>query len=90
MRALVLLPLLALGGCASAPQDIHVYSQQVARPMLRDSVPQNLLSCLDEPSGSKVSTNRQAASYVLEIKRAGRDCRQKLSVVGNLIKNEAN
>jgi hypothetical protein len=87
MRALALLAVMALSGCASSPA-ILTAPPQVARPLLRDSVPQSLLACLDEPNGAKVATNRQGATYVLDLKRAGRDCRQKLHSVGALIQNE--
>jgi hypothetical protein len=87
MRALALLAVMALSGCASSPA-ILTAPPQVARPLLRDSVPQSLLACLDEPSGAKVATNRQAANYVIDLKRAGRDCRQKLHSVGTLIEGE--
>jgi starvation-inducible outer membrane lipoprotein len=87
MRAFLLLAALALSGCASSPA-VLTAPPQVARPLLRDTIPQSLLACLDEPNGGKVATNRQAATYVLDLKRAGRDCRQKLHSVGALIEGE--
>ncbi|MDI9847392.1 hypothetical protein QM467_04865 [Rhodoblastus sp. 17X3] len=87
MRAFLLLVALALTGCASSPA-VLTAPPQVSRPMLRDTIPQSLRTCLPEPDGAKVATNRQVATYVLDLKRAGRDCRQKLRSIGALIEGE--
>jgi starvation-inducible outer membrane lipoprotein len=77
---------LALTGCATAP--VMVAPPQSIQPMLRDVMPASLLVCHAEPLGAGISTNRQAAKYVLDLKSAGQDCRAKLRAVGGLIRNE--
>lgn len=92
MRTLLLIPLLALAACSSAPPaqvpTLLVAPPTPQRPFLKDEVPDSALTCKTEPSGATVETSRQAATYVNEVRSAGRDCRQKLKGVRELIRNE--
>jgi hypothetical protein len=85
-RTLSILALLALAGCQSTPVIVAPPAPQ--RTYLRDVTPQELMRCQAEPSAAGVHTNRQVARYVLALKAAGGDCRQKLGAVGDLIRSE--
>jgi hypothetical protein len=87
MRALFLIAALALTGCASSPA-VVAPPPIVLHQHLRDVVPQSLLHCLPEPDGAKVATVREVARHIVALKRAGRDCRDKLKSVGVLIEDE--
>ncbi|MDR3427806.1 hypothetical protein [Silvimonas sp.] len=88
----ILLTLIALGmlsGCATAPPQVVMTAPAVVqRPYLRDIVPASSLSCLREPSHDKVLTVRQAAVFIVNLKKAGADCRQKLGIVRDMIQRE--
>jgi len=88
----LLIALLALGACASAPADraptLVVAPPTPPRSSLKDRIPTSALECKDEPNGSTVQTSRQVAIYVVSVKQAGRDCRTKLRGAKALIQNE--
>ena len=90
MNRLLLIPLLALTACASSPRTVDV---TIAPPIpverkLRDIIPASQLRCLGKPDGSKVTSARQSAKYIVDLDKAGADCRQKLSVVRDLVTNQ--
>ncbi len=68
---LMLLVATALLGCAKAP----IVSVQAA------PIPGQLLECKPEPMPPATGSQRQVASYVLDLADAGDDCRQKLGAV---------
>jgi hypothetical protein len=85
------LPLLLLTGCASAPEPAKIVITAppvVEKKLLRDVVPTSLLACQIEPDGFSTKTIRQSAEYILDVKKAGRDCRQKLGSVRKIIQSE--
>ena len=88
MRSLWLLPLLILAACGAQPQVVVSAPPEVVRTPLRDLLPDNELKCLREPNGANVTTVRQSAKYVIDLKKAGADCRQKLSSVRDIIQTE--
>lgn len=68
---------LALGGCATPSPAI-----EVAGP----SVPDQLLTCRDEPTPPTTGTQRAVALYVIDLADAGDDCRQKLAGVRGIVR----
>ncbi len=88
MKYLWLVCFIPLVGCGEQPQVIVTAPPEVKRTFLRDVIPGNELNCQKEPDGSKVSTVRQSAKYVVDLRKAGSDCRQKLSSVRDIIQQE--
>ena len=66
-----------LGGCAKPSPAITV-----AGP----SVPDQLLTCRDEPTPPATGTQRAVALYVIDLADAGDDCRQKLAGVRGIVR----
>lgn len=90
MKLILILPLLALAACASEPKPVEVV---LAPPVpkaqkLRDIIPAAQLVCQSEPDGTRVATVRQSAKYIIDLKKSGANCRQKLSVVREIIGNQ--
>lgn len=79
---------MSLCGCASVPATVASPPVIVERQHLKNRVPASMLSCVPEPNGSSVSTSRESASYIVDLRAAGRDCRNKLNAVGELIRKE--
>lgn len=73
---LVLLGLI-LGGCAKPSPAI-----EVAGP----TVPDQLLTCRDEPTPPATGTQRAVALYVIDLAEAGDDCRAKLGAVRSIVR----
>jgi hypothetical protein len=48
-------------------------------------IPQHLLDCTAEPIPGTLRTDRELATYLLDLADAGEDCRQKLRALGGLI-----
>lgn len=85
----VLLALLLCAGCAhTEPQVVVAAPPQVERTPLKKLIPDAALRCSQEPSGTQVTTVRQVARYVVDLKKAGADCRQKLGGVRDIIRQE--
>jgi len=79
---------LLLAGCAAAPPVVVTAPPEIHRTFMRDIIPVSELKCLKEPNGDAVSTVRQSAKYIVEVKKAGQDCRQKLEGVREIIQQE--
>jgi len=78
----------ALSGCQSAGPITVQAPAHIDRAYLRDIVPPSAMKCLREPDGSSVKSIRQSAKYIIDLKKAGADCRQKLEVVKGVIETE--
>jgi hypothetical protein len=69
---LILAALMALGGCAGqGPLTVTKYQHFSTPPELR--------ACKAEPSLRSFKNDNQFAGYVLDLRDAGADCRDKLS-----------
>lgn len=80
---------LALSGCAPEPAPVVVSAPApVVTQKLGAIIPEKTLLCLAEPNGNTAKTIRQSAKYIIDLKAAGQDCRQKLGIVRDLIQNE--
>jgi hypothetical protein len=79
-----------LSGCAGdeGPQIVMTAPPQVKLQKLKDIVPPSTLACLQEPNGASVHTIRQSAVYIIDLKKAGADCRRKLATARDLILGE--
>lgn len=86
-RALALLMLLGLAGCNSVGDRIVIPAPVIIHdPSLSKAIPKALLACKDEPLGNLVKTNGDAGNYILDLRVAGRDCRNKLNAVRNIVR----
>ena len=88
MRQLWVLALLMLGACDPSQPIVVTSPPRIEKTLLNKIIPTGVLSCLREPDGSAVTSIRQSATYVIDLKKAGRDCRQKLQIVRNIIQRE--
>lgn len=61
---------ICLAGCASPPPRSEV---------VRVAPPAPLLSCQEEPAVPEVATQRDVARYIVALRHAGQDCRNKLA-----------
>ena len=85
-RALALLLLLGLAGCNSVGGQIVIPAPMIIHdPSLAKAIPRALLACKDEPLGHLVTTNGDAANFILDLRAAGRDCRSKLNAVRAIV-----
>ena len=66
-----------LGGCAKPSKAITVGGP---------SVPDQLLTCRDEPAPPATGTQRAVALYVIDLADAGDDCRTKLGAVRSIVR----
>lgn len=78
MRRLAVAAVLALAGCARAPEPVVV----------RPSVPASLLTCAPAPVAPDLNVPRwdeALANYLLDLGAAGADCRAHLHAVAGLV-----
>ena len=86
---ILLLPLVALGGCHPDGPHPDAAVPAVKRPFLRDNVRREDLVCGDEPSGRTVATVRAAGEYIVDLREWGRDCKRRGETGWSVIRNEA-
>ena len=81
---------MALSGCVGdeGPNIIVTAPKIIPVKHLSDIIPLSTLKCLKRPDGSQVKSIRQSATYIVDLDRAGQDCRRKLATVGAMIRNE--
>ena len=84
MRYFALLLLFLVAGCDDTPVVVQA-PPNIPEVKLRELIPSDLLKCLKNPDGSEVTSIRQAAKYVIDLRRAGDDCRRKLAAVREII-----
>lgn len=80
---MVLILVAVLGGCASSSA-VSLSSQQTQQAIAagRPAISPQNLTCKSEPrSPGGDATDNQAATFVLDLAAAGRDCRSKLQAV---------
>ena len=88
MKYLCMVVLIVLAGCGQKPEVIVQAPPEIHRTMLKDIIPDDELKCQTEPDGAAVSTVRQSADYIVKVKKAGQNCRKKLSNVREIIRSE--
>lgn len=81
----VVLVLLFLTACDDTKPVVIQAPPRIEEAKLRDLIPSDLLKCLKNPDGSAVTTIRQSAKYIVDLKRAGDDCRNRLAAVRQII-----
>ena len=88
--AILLLPLVLLGGCHPGMPQPSAAVPAVKRPYLRDNVRREDLVCGDEPSGKTVGNNvREGGKYIVDLREWGRDCKRRGETGWSVIRNEA-
>ena len=81
------LPLL-LFGCNENQRVIVTAPPNIPEQRLKEIIPDSVMHCLREPDGRAVTTIRQSAKYIIDLRKAGADCRQKLAAVRDMILSE--